>query len=478
MSASEKTQYKLTENTVIWAFSDIEGQKQILDNSLRSITNKQGQTLFVFENNLWQVQESVVKYMDWHVVICGDLVDNGDDDEYIIEQIKHLLNTYSYNFHVVLGNRDINKLRVYIERYLYETTLQQHINRLQLQKYGLVDTSSRDKLWDTSFGIREFNNKSKHDRLNKYGHIDRFGTNFITVLIRSVPALIIGRYLFVHGGPINNITTIKDIPEKSSLHHVNQEYLNVWQTTPLEEYIKDLNYMRAEAINATIREQYDNEYLMRFISLSAPNYTVNSIITGSMDLSKHTIDTTIYQWLRKGNIDTIVRGHQPIGQVAMVQQLSPNNQISEMVNEHITVVHLDTSYSNGSPSQTRTWCSIAQLHQNKIKLHAYVFDPNNYTSIKHYTWSSDKQQSMKFEKDDDGNQTYCMSYKCKNCNTVGDYSFCMYKPSKEKHYITQPLTNLDKPIKSTLPPTKLDKIIKSAHSMWKNNVRFNKTRIG
>ena len=148
---------------------------------------------------------------------------------------------------------------------------------------------------------------------------------FLHVLYNSVPALIIGRYLFVHGGPINNITTIKDIPEKSSLHHVNQEYLNVWQTTPLEEYIKYLNYMRAEAINATIHEQYDNEYLMRFISLSAPNYTVNSIITGSMDLSKHTIDTTIYQWLRKGNIDTIVRGHQPIGQVAMVQQLSPNN---------------------------------------------------------------------------------------------------------------------------------------------------------
>ena len=79
--------------------------------------------------------------MDWHVVICGDLVDNGDDDEYIIEQINHLLNTYSYNFHVVLGNRDFNKLREYIERNLNKTTLKNHINRLQLQKYDDVDTS-------------------------------------------------------------------------------------------------------------------------------------------------------------------------------------------------------------------------------------------------------------------------------------------------------------------------------------------------
>ena len=109
--------------------------------------------------------------MDWHVVICGDLVDNGDDDEYIIEQINHLLNTYSYNFHVVLGNRDFNKLREYIERNLNKTTLKNHINRLQLQKYAGADTSSRDKLWDTSFGIHKFNNKTIHDRLKKYNII-------------------------------------------------------------------------------------------------------------------------------------------------------------------------------------------------------------------------------------------------------------------------------------------------------------------
>ena len=258
--------------------------------------------------------------------------------------------------------------------------------------------------------------------------------------------------MYVHGGPINNTTTIKDMTDNMSLTHVNRQFSEALSSTPIA-YITQLYKLQFDALKALTDRKYDNPSLMQFISTSAPNHCVNSIITGPMDVTNKTIDHDIYQWLLKGGIDTIVRGHQPIGQVAMVQQLSPNNnnKTSYVANDPITVVHLDTSFSNrdtdSNPYKPRTWYSIAQLNSNRIKLHAYGLDPADLKPIEHYTWRSDQHQPISIKKDQSGMQTYCMSYRCENCKVVGEYSFCMTKQAHEQYYKPVPKSKVKEPIR-------------------------------
>lgn len=325
----------------IWFFTDIEGD---IDHFLKLMHHSPALTVNEFDE--YEVRQ------DWQVVFGGDCCDHGCGDIQIIHTLLSLKLKFPDQVHLILGNRDVNKLRLPFELSDYALQSFPHLYWVKEEGTCVADQEhSRPErlkwLLLHSFGApkafegRRVTMSSDEEVLTSFlKQLDPVNGMFTTYLENGCIVKRIGNKIFVHGSITRE--NLFFIPDPASLSRANISLLNNWIDAmntfvhkEMERYRKDTHAFLV-MLNETSLSSGDKDELlwtskgvyahpqpgsglvqlgMSHLGSGNPNKTV---IYGNYLFKKPEESVSFY--LKENGVDFVITGHQPIGDVAFVQK--------------------------------------------------------------------------------------------------------------------------------------------------------------
>jgi len=371
--------------------TDIEGSASYL----KAIINVYRR--FIYFNNqegLLFTNEAIIR--NTHFVYGGDTIDNGCCDEEIMRLLTNFKKRYPNRVHLLIGNRDLNKLRYATELCFhkksngeYEFLLSdQELNKLpywdlkEENKYikfknGIKDNPSLRLQWITekTMGIKYTDWKKKYNypsdkEIIQYlanGVINENG--FIYEYLRNAELICrIDETIYCHGGLFNKDWKKGDaffkVPaqkgaikgnEYNSINVQNEDNFQYDEFDDVDEWIYALNQWKEEQLNQwkdQIEEikmgKYDDNVINDFhledrkgndlINYCVPTKQYSVIMGRITPDCKGKLSDEKAQKLANHGIHRIVVGHTPIG---IGQKIVRNKK-------HQVIIQMaDVTYSNG-----------------------------------------------------------------------------------------------------------------------------------
>eukprot|EP00931_Biecheleriopsis_adriatica_P019820 TRINITY_DN1339_c1_g1_i1.p1 TRINITY_DN1339_c1_g1~~TRINITY_DN1339_c1_g1_i1.p1 ORF type:complete len:869 (-),score=160.50 TRINITY_DN1339_c1_g1_i1:18-2624(-) len=297
------------------------------------------------------------------VVFGGDAVDKGPGDIRFVKALLELKEEYPQRVHIILGNRDINKLRFYTEladgedgsRYhpTWEPNSKTYLDYVKEKKLERGSLSTLRWMLDCNMGCQNttfetraqelallrsdvaVNPITAQDVLNSFrGSVDPAGEDPWMLELMKVGqlAILLGDTLFVHGGIPDGALRVPSDPdvEYSNVSEWVQA-LNLWKYRELQAFISQPAwYLDAQGVR-----QRNADSLLLY---GTPGFTGKTVIYhnplsngNAMQMSQKVED-----FLHASGVRVVFSGHQPHGQTPSV------------VRHHRTgllALSCDTSYS-------------------------------------------------------------------------------------------------------------------------------------
>lgn len=314
---------------------------------------------------------------DTEFVFGGDSQDKGAGDIRVANTLVDLKRRYPTRVHLIIGNRDTNKLRFATElsesalkdpKILHDKSFPYWVkpeNRVwpakYLEKHGLQDTAANRLKWmlketmgsEGAFERRQFELKelgkphSEEDVVSSYcasvqpSHPDNFMLRYMQ---HAQLGYIFGKTMFVHGGvTAQNVGRVPG--QKTPVKDVRQwvEILNAWAKSELEKYIEGYG----EAGQAQLPPSQRAGHALMDYCVPGGNEGATVVYTGYMHNGLPSSEgKEVTDYLLAGGVNTVAVGHQPVGDCPGV------------IRSPVTVVNGDSSYAAsqrlGTPIQ-RAW---------------------------------------------------------------------------------------------------------------------------
>lgn len=321
-------------------------------------------------------------------IFGGDSVDKGDGDIRVVRDLLQLKKDYPDRVHLLVGNRDANKLRFASELVSaetlsppYWTPADKRTNYEQfLEKHSLTDSKPSRLRWmltetmgsDTTFATR----KDELQQLGKENSDDDVVQSFLDSIDPSKEnnfmyqylqngCLIVrlGNTLIVHGGLSSR--NIGRVPGDDQVHDVDSwtTKLNAWMQSQLQEYVQQPTWTELPD-SQTERGQRGGDGLMDY---GVPGGNDNRTVVyctflsdgNAAELSKECAD-----YLKENGITRVIVGHTPHGDCPTVIQ-----------SQGIQVYLCDTSYSDMSQPDNRG-AAVSELifTQDNVEVHGFLKD--------------------------------------------------------------------------------------------------------
>lgn len=294
------------------------------------------------------------------LVFGGDAPDKGPGDIRFVKTLLELKRKYPHKVIIILGNRDLIKLRMYAElapgeersawtppwdtkvpsytSYCEEQKLEMNlVNKL---KWMLQYTMGSQ---DTTFGTRKYElallglPHSDADVVESYrSSVDPRGRDpwMLEFLLHGRIAAILGDTLFVHAGVQDeSYGVVPGRADRCSTVHGWADQLNAWKARELSNFLNQPGWRNEGGVRVRGAEE-----LIRYGTPGAGNTTViyfNPFVDGNPVRRS----TEVEKYLSDSGITRVISGHQPHGQTPTVVR-HPNTGL--------LVVTADTSRSDGS----------------------------------------------------------------------------------------------------------------------------------
>lgn len=309
-----------------------------------------------------------------HFVCGGDVCDRGDGDIRVLRELLALQSAYPDRVHFILGNRDLNKLRLPFS--LHESTLSQKpecywfdsSNLVEHKDYELHDLANRMQwlLKNTMGSPFSFECRRRELQLLGLASDDTavaqsylnlvlppengVGGELLTYIKRGKMAVVIEDALFVHGGICEDYVgyvppAFAGASSYETEVHAWVARINAFATAEIVDYENRVSeYLRAltnssrgwDLVGGYDHPQPGSRLVMCGMGTLADNSANPTVIYTSYlrggKLSRPT--TRVVDWLHRSNVHKLVVGHQPVGDSPLVV---PTNEL--------TVFSADICYS-------------------------------------------------------------------------------------------------------------------------------------
>eukprot|EP00602_Paraphysomonas_sp_CaronLab_P009698 CAMPEP_0185024566 /NCGR_PEP_ID=MMETSP1103-20130426/7681_1 /TAXON_ID=36769 /ORGANISM="Paraphysomonas bandaiensis, Strain Caron Lab Isolate" /LENGTH=499 /DNA_ID=CAMNT_0027557573 /DNA_START=183 /DNA_END=1682 /DNA_ORIENTATION=+ len=325
---------------------------------------------------LARTSNGIILKENCHFVYGGDVCDRGPGDIRVLEDIVKLKRDNPDNVHIILGNRDINKMRLLTEL-LPEFTCKpsrtywtgdiddkgEHnaVNRLKailIDTMGAPDTFEhrRQELKDLGRDSSdEAVVQSFWDLLKPEGLLTEY-------LKQGTLAVLLGDTLFLHGGLHSNslgwIPPSRDLPPGDSGHHVDNvatwcEQLEAFRAAEMKDFVEFSQWLQLSSGQASERRlpftshwSAEGGYnhptpgsrLLQYGMGWMPDKSVNPTLVYDNFLSDGAPmppSSEIASKLRRNGVRRVIAGHQPHGDAPVV-----------IDSFGLQVITGDTSYAN------------------------------------------------------------------------------------------------------------------------------------
>jgi len=308
---------------------------------------------------LARTSNGIILKENCHFVYGGDVCDRGPGDIRVLEDIVKLKRDNPDNVHIILGNRDINKMRLLTEL-LPEFTCKpsrtywtgdiddkgEHnaVNRLKailIDTMGAPDTFEhrRQELKDLGRDSSdEAVVQSFWDLLKPEGLLTEY-------LKQGTLAVLLGDTLFLHGGLHSNslgwIPPSRDLPPGDSGHHVDNvatwcEQLEAFRAAEMKDFVEFSQWLQLSSGQASERRlpftshwSAEGGYnhptpgsrLLQYGMGWMPDKSVNPTLVYDNFLSDGAPmppSSEIASKLRRNGVRRVIAGHQPHGDAPVV----------------------------------------------------------------------------------------------------------------------------------------------------------------
>ena len=325
-------------------------------------------------------------------IFGGDSVDKGNGDIRVVRDLLQLQRDYPDRVHLIIGNRDANKLRFsselenektlgidYWTPPAKRTTLQTFLKKQNLEdskvnrlKWMFIHTMGTTSAFDDrkdELAILGKENSDEDVLASFVSSVSPTGDeNFMFQYLQAAKLMVrIGNTLVVHGG-VNN-ANIGTVPGDSDIRESVDDWardLNAWKQSQLDDYVKQPTWEELPDPE-TGRGVRGGDGLMDYgvpggnggKTVVYSNYLNNG---NAVDVQNETIE-----YLSKSGINRVIVGHQPHGDCPTVI----NN------NSKVQILTADTSYSNmKAPDNRGAAVSEILIHEadQTIEVHGILKD--------------------------------------------------------------------------------------------------------
>merc|ERR1712137_562781 len=324
-------------------------------------------------------------------IFGGDSVDKGNGDIRVVRDLLQLKKDYPDRVHLLVGNRDANKLRFASELVSAETLSAPYWTPADkrttydqfLEKHSLTDSKISRIRWmltetmgsDTTFNFR----KEELEQLGKdnsdesvlqsfLDSIDPSGEdNFMYQYLQNGCLIVrVGNTLIIHGGLSSR--NIGRVPGDDTVYGVDtwETKLNAWMQSQVEEYAQQPTWTELPD-EKTERGKRGGDGLMDY---GVPGGNDNRTVVycsflsdgNASEISKECAD-----YLKENGINRVIVGHTPHGDCPTVIQT-----------EGVQIFLCDTSYSDMSQPDNRG-VAVSELlfTQEDVEVHGILKDSRN-----------------------------------------------------------------------------------------------------
>eukprot|EP00928_Gymnodinium_smaydae_P063001 TRINITY_DN4670_c0_g1_i2.p1 TRINITY_DN4670_c0_g1~~TRINITY_DN4670_c0_g1_i2.p1 ORF type:complete len:938 (+),score=184.29 TRINITY_DN4670_c0_g1_i2:108-2816(+) len=334
---------------------------------------------------------------DCVLVFGGDAVDKGPGDIRICKTLLSLKWRYPTQVFLILGNRDLMKLRMaaelapgqenniwlptwdkkpteyetYLGRVGHDRSLVTKLQWMLQCNMGCQDTTFNTR--KEELALLSGGEVSDEDVLSSYlTSVDPNADDcwMLDFLLAGVLAVVVGDALFVHGGL--NKDSVGAVPQKADAYDSVHEWvaeLNAWKNEEMEMYLKHPQWIPGS--NPPRRGGW------RLIEYGTPGAGTKTVIYHNPFVNGNPVrrDQEVVDFLRNNNIKRMFSGHQPHGQTPTVVRHPDTG---------LLVVTCDTSRSDANAMK------LLNPADNRGHVVSVVWMQGPYTHIQGYTKDGQK----------------------------------------------------------------------------------------
>lgn len=441
----------------VGVMGDIEGYLGKIDNFVKECAEqafKMGEyPLLKWDTTL----PRLILHKDCHLVILGDLTDSGEENIFILNLLIHLKEDYGERVHIILGNRDLNKLRLLYE--LDEDGLKDNKgNKFRFKKWAdlwenVADKSSKvEKLKfifkDTMGAPNLFGNLRKElatgdmisDQTVYNYYVDTFIPNLVKLMSKSKLVDVVGDTIFAHGGiQWYTRTSTRAEPNTPFVNKFNK--LNSWAlecitSSHIDKIIALVRYAEGGGVIMDANSKYPEydavniyDYLLdRDPKKPAPYDMIDlkdtpSVVQRRWWNDKYElkgIDKTLAKKMHNEGYRRICGGHTPVGQLPVIVQA----KVDDSNGDCLELVLCDTTFKGKHETKENKLAYIEiQYTEQEVNLNQHENIKLTNKLVDHVDHFLVKYKSEVFihgEYTDDNNQNYGIFYNKNGCIKIDE----------------------------------------------------------